>query len=484
MHNFAVFPLALLSDKASKHLKTYHYEDDQVDPRTGRLLRRKVTLTSADAFGLPTASDEEVFLGLVYLTVLADFPADRRVHFSRHQLLQLVGWKPTTENYRRLKLSLSRWKGVSILYENWWDADAQQPATKGFGILDNFDLYDDRRRGSAADCQAELPLSHVTWNEIPYGSFRYGRKDLDLQLFFQLPTAAAKRAYRYLDRDLPPGDEPRAYDLHSFACEHIGLSRSYKPSRLLKEVQEDVVEPLESADFIVRFKNWKQRYRSQGRSGYQVIFARKPTDGDSLPVPPEQTTAPSPEAAPEPSAVAVLPSPLLQELKRHGIGGKAARDFIAAHPAAYIEAKIDYLDFLIETGERPNRPAGWLRRAIEEDFGPPASYVPKPERESRRRVAEEARQQKQREDEDRRRRQQEEEHKLQRERADRAYALAIFGRLPEAEQHAIEAAAVADGDGEFQSLRQHAREHRRSAAWDIVITGEVLKRYPMPDPQT
>jgi hypothetical protein len=171
-------------------------------------------------------------------------------------------------------------------------------------------------------------------------------------------------------------------------------------------------------------------------------------------------------------------------LKRYSIGGQTARDFIAAHPADYIEQKIDYLDFLIETGERPKNPAGWLRTAIEEDYGAPAGYLPKAERQGRHKAAEEERQHQQQKDEAKRRQQKDEERKLQQERAEREYALACFNRLLEAERDAIEAAAVADRDDEFQSLRKHAREHRHSVAWDIAITREILNRYPMPEAQS
>src|SRR5205823_12803983 len=88
------------------------------------------------------------------------------------------------------------------------------------------------------------------------------------------------------------------------------------------------------------------------------------------------TLPPAAEAAEQAAPHAAL----LEGLKRHDLGGKAARDLIAAHPADYIEQKIDYLDFLLETGERPQRPAGWLRTAIEEDYGPPAGYLPRAER--------------------------------------------------------------------------------------------------------
>jgi hypothetical protein len=48
-----------------------------------------------------------------------------------------------------------------------------------------------------------------------------------------------------------------------------------------------------------------------------------------------------------------------------------------------IEEKIDFLEFLLETApEKVEAPTGWLRRAIEENYGKPAGYVSKAEREA------------------------------------------------------------------------------------------------------
>ena len=49
-------------------------------------MTRKLTITASDKYGLPTAMDDEVILGLIQLTGKSDF-ADRRVFFMRDQLL-------------------------------------------------------------------------------------------------------------------------------------------------------------------------------------------------------------------------------------------------------------------------------------------------------------------------------------------------------------------------------------------------------------
>ena len=58
-----------------------------------------------------------------------------------------------------------------------------------------------------------------------------------------------------------------------------------------------------------------------------------------------------------------------------GISRKAAEKLIGEHQSEYLLTKASYLEFLQSGKEtRVKRPAGWLRRAIEEDFAAPDGY--------------------------------------------------------------------------------------------------------------
>lgn len=58
-----------------------------------------------------------------------------------------------------------------------------------------------------------------------------------------------------------------------------------------------------------------------------------------------------------------------------GLGKGIATKLAQAHPADLIEQKIEYLAYLLETNPtRVENPRGWLRRAIEEDYGAPDGY--------------------------------------------------------------------------------------------------------------
>jgi hypothetical protein len=483
--NFAEFPLVLLAKRAPAGLHSIEYQDNYTDP-AGKTVTRKVTISSAGKYGLPTAQDEDVLVALMYLTFLdkqglqpdgsrsaGDPTAARTVYFTRPQLFQILGWPDTGDNYDRLKKSLRRWKGVTIVYENWafltGDGERHRTDETGFSLLDNYELSDGRSRLKEpppptlpfADLPFQRSLCSITWNKTPFASFHSGYlKTLDLDRYFRLPTAAAKRAFRYLDKNLPL-DGPQEYDLERFSCQHVGFSANYKPSRLRQDVEQTVVQPLEQAEFIAPMPDKDRFLKREGR--YRVVFARA---GQPLP----------PLPAAELPAPAAPPSHLLKELKRHAIGGKVAREVLAAQPADYIEQKIDYLDFLIETGQRPKNPAGWLRSAIQDDYGAPAGYLPVADRRRQKQAAEEKRRQKDQEQVAMRR---QEEQEAATRKTERRHIDGYLNALTPPERQALEERAVANADEKLRAVLRDTGP-LGDVSRGLAVDREVLRVHPLP----
>jgi len=105
---FAEFPLAILADSAPANLKTVEFEDEIEDWATGKVLRRKVSITGSDKFGLPTAKDEDVLLALIQLTKLANDFTNPEVRFTKREVIDLLGWPTTGWSYDRIEESLHR----------------------------------------------------------------------------------------------------------------------------------------------------------------------------------------------------------------------------------------------------------------------------------------------------------------------------------------------------------------------------------------
>ena len=105
--NLAELPIAFMTERAPKDCKTLIFQG-----RGGRLV-----ITGSDAFGLPTAPDADVIVGLIQLTKLRNGFTDPTVRFTRYELLKLLGWPDRGQHYRRLDESLNRWMGVTLIYE-------------------------------------------------------------------------------------------------------------------------------------------------------------------------------------------------------------------------------------------------------------------------------------------------------------------------------------------------------------------------------
>ena len=122
--NLAEFPITLLADRIPAGCKTLEFEDALFDQQANALVTRRLTITGSDRHGLPTAVDDEILVALIQLTKLGNNFTNRRVSFTRYELLKLLGWGDRGDSYDRIEESLNRWMGVTLYYDKaWWDKD-------------------------------------------------------------------------------------------------------------------------------------------------------------------------------------------------------------------------------------------------------------------------------------------------------------------------------------------------------------------------
>lgn len=352
--NFAEFPLASVSTSLPKDQKTLEFTDEIFDKARNQRITRKLTITASDKYGLPTAMDDEVILGLIQLTSRSGF-ADRRVYFTRYELLKLLNWTDDTRNYRRIEQSLNRWLGVTLYYDkSWWSKDEQCWVNEGFHILDHVQILDKERQRRAAKREGEQTgKSSFVWNEVVFNSFKAGYlKQIDFEFYKGLESAVSKRMYRFLDKRFYHRQRLE-FDLRTFACEHIGLSKNYHNGEL-KRVLTPAISELEERGFLKPLPG-EARFLRTGRGEWSVVFVR---GADSA-------------ALPESS------SALVQELVERGLQEKSAAALVRSTSEEKIREKIAFFDWLrSRTDPRVQRsPAGFLYRAISEDFALPDDYV-------------------------------------------------------------------------------------------------------------
>lgn len=372
--NLAEFPITLLADR--KGVNMIIREVRTRDETTGLEIVRKVTVTGSEQEGLPTALDNLVLLGLLYLTKRANNLRERRVWFTRTELLRVLGWPDSGASYGRVGLSLKRWAKVFVLHENsWWEKPKQAYSTKGFGIIDDFELNESNPR------QLALFRSNFAWNEVFFQSLEAGFvRTLDLKILLRLRFPTSQQMYRYLGKHFYHSPS-LTLDLQTFACEHVGLDRGYKDNGKLKEKLQPALEELESIGFLEPMRR-DDRYRKVAPGKWTITLKRRA----DLKVEVEDAEADTALLGPEPTKHE-------QDLIGRGVTPATAAELVLSYTAERIQSKIEVFDWLMSRQDKrvSKSPGGYLVEAIRKDYAAPRGFVSKAEQERRLAIQEEQR---------------------------------------------------------------------------------------------
>jgi hypothetical protein len=432
--NLAEFPIALLADRVPDDCKTLVFEDTVFDQQANELVTRRLTITGSDAYGLPTAVDDEILVALIQLTKLANNFTSRRVGFTRYELLKLLGWGDSGASYERIDQALRRWVGVTLYYDKaWWDKDEKAWRNADFHVLENVFLLDQaerrKRRRKAEGKQQELMLSWFSWSEVIFQSFQAENlKRLDIDTYFSLNSSVAKRMYRFLDKRF----YLRArweFDLKEFAFEHVGLSRNYTPPKI-KEKLQPALDELTAIGFLEPLAK-EERYAKAGRGNWKIILIQKSAVLEQKPRKSEL-------------------SELGKELITRGVSPSKVAELVEKHPAERIRVKLEVFDWMLATKDKrvTKSPAGYLVKSIEDDYTAPKGFETKADRAKR----EEAKREQQQQEAEAKRRQKEAEA---REQSIHAKVTKHWNSLTPADQEQLDAEALEQAE---ESLATSYRE--------------------------
>lgn len=383
--NLAEFPLTVLSTRAAPGVKTLEFHDT-IRGKNGETVDREWIITGADKFGLPTASDDEVLLGLLKLTV-EDGMRDRKVFFTRYELLRILKWTTEGRSYSRLQKALDRLSGVRIRATNaFYDNDSKSHSTKNFGIIDAYEINSGR--------DGDLQTSFFLWSEVLFKSFQVGFiKKLDLDFYLELKSAVTRRLYRYLDKHF--WYKARiSINIFTLCHEKIGISRNYQYASSLRQQIDPSIQELTENGFLAAHE-----YVGQGKETEIVFHAGKGSRTGEPPQQPELLAEPAPAeeecptpATPEEEIVVPEPPSLMDEMVKvltdRGLSEKQVVRLIAGkNDDVLIRVReiVNYYDSLRATGSQhvQKNPLGFLYRAIEDPDGfsmpgeePPAPVQP------------------------------------------------------------------------------------------------------------
>jgi hypothetical protein len=421
--NLVEFPMTSLSDRPAIGETSLKFEDQIYDDRKKKLITRKRVIEGSKEYGLPTATDDTVILGLIQLTKVKNGFASREVEFTRHELISLLHWPNKGQSYDRIDQSLHRLAAVTYHFENsWWDNRRKAWTTKIFGIIDTVELNDSREN----DGQGGLFTSRIHWNQVILDSFQAGYlRTIDFQLALSLTHAISMRIYRFMGKRFHLRSE-WTFDLKDFAYEHIGLSRNYEGGTQIARKLQPALDELEKVGFLEPLDE-DERFIKKGRV-WTIRLAQKRR---ALPAAANDDTSVTPH--------------LVGELIGRGMTAATAIKLVEGSPAELIERQLEYFDWLI--GRKPEKigqPGGYLVDAIKKDYAAPKGFISRAERQK----SDEERQAKSHQaDIERRQKQQ----AAAEEQADRAAFDAYVKQLSKAERADLEAKALAAASEESRA---------------------------------
>ena len=445
--NFAEFPLGTIAERIDPTVKTLHFEDRIFDKSKNDWIPRKLTITGSDAHGLPTSTDDEVLLGLLQLTKLQQFK-DRRVFFSRYQLIKLLRWPVNGQSYDRIDQALNRWIGVTLYYQNAWrDRETNQWVDEKFHILERIKIYsqeNERSRPKPDPGQGsfEFASSFFVWNDAVYRSFTSGNiKSLDYDFVLELESSISRRLYRFLDKRFYKARN-LSFELKNLAYEHIGLSRN-SPVADLKRKLLTAIDELVGKKFLKPLPK-DQRFRKERAGVWHVHFEKS----DFVPVAANKAPAETKTAPPGLETDLSETTAVIQKLVDAGVRLETAVELAGKYPAAYIESKIQLTEHLTKTKSKKvsDNPPGFLITAIRTDIPLPRSFVT-PEQKQAKEEAKKKRQEVLQQQEAKRKEREEAAERERRRTIDQFWA-----SLPKEDRIAAEAEALSQADRMYQDL--------------------------------
>ncbi len=359
--NIAEFPIASLTHqrKTGADLESLSFSD-YITGKNGKRVKREWEVSYNSQYGYPTPSAEDTVIALLELTKETNDFTDRKVNFSRYQVLKKMGCSLSKQYYQRLQDDLDALSGIRIKSKNaFWDKSKKKYVTISFGIIDDYALYGDALL-SDDDNQTTLHFSIFRWNEVFFNSLKAGYiKYLDTDFYFSLDYPTTKKLFRLLDRRKYNADVVW-FDLSMLAHEKLGMSRSYTAKWKIAEKLKKAHDELQAKGFLTGFEFKKEFDDNFGEKRWHIYyyFDLEVNGVEAI------TT---PENKKETAYSALI---------REGIHEDRAAELIAKCPEDRLVKQLKYFNFLKST-KSPNiskNPAGYLYNAIKEDYAPPSDY--------------------------------------------------------------------------------------------------------------
>jgi hypothetical protein len=378
--NFAEFPVCLFSSNPTHKMeeKTLVFYDEIPDKKhPGKTIRRRVTVSGTNKYGLPTATDDWVILGLFQMAKLQGF--QRKLHFTRYHLLKLLGWGTNARDYNKLTDCLKRIQGVQFDFEKaWWDAEAKSWVNRTFNLYQDLEIYEDensntRPKPDIKQTTFSFACSSFEWSEFLHANFmNKGVRELNFYFAKSLKRPTSRRLFRFLGKRRLWQFGALEIDLDELAT-HMGLKNGQRPVELKRTIAQATKELVDHG--CLKASSNKKRFRKVKPGVYQAFF--------------ESAWNPS-EKEEDLNTHAVLENKRrVKTLADRGIDEAEAIKLVRGYPDSQILHQIEVMEWEIRKGKKVTNKAGYLRMRIVENRSDPQGFVSKANREKLERQKEE-----------------------------------------------------------------------------------------------
>lgn len=242
--NLVEYPFAALRrDDANDSVIKIEWENHH--PISDRSVKALWRVAGDPVWGLPTASDERVYLVLMEISREMGFSSPL-VNFSCYDLLRRLAWSDNQKHYNLLRDTFERLKSVNIITRNaFWNHKHKSFVNTGFSLIEFYELLTEKP-GRKKTGERSKPNSYFKWNDVMFSSMQAGfLKTVDLDLALSLRSPIAVRLYRYLDKKAWDGRATFEIELCVLCERHLAMAPNPYPSKLkerLKTAHEELLE--------------------------------------------------------------------------------------------------------------------------------------------------------------------------------------------------------------------------------------------------
>ena len=459
----------VLPFNAGSSLKSYLIESEIWDQDTGQLVTKALEVFPSPTFGFPTRFDAAVIRALLTISHRAgegDF-AERKVYFTIYELCKLLQLRRDGRTLKRLRQSMQRLSEVRYRVKNiWWDKKNQQRRSfDSFGLLDRVFIVEGKKGRYKV---GEAPESFFVWGDKLFESLQTGYvREIDHNVMNRFETHVADQAYLLLKKRFHRNNRV-TFPVRHFFQYHLGMSPNYNISQMRGKLKKGILE-LEVVGLIEPMVYAERFEKKDG--DWQIVFHKRKKSGSR----PRIKTA-------QQQTMLFEDDLIVGDLVDRGVSPVTAAKLADDYDEEYIQNKIEILDWMIANKQSPDRPGGWLRTAIKEDYSAPKDFISKAEYEAEAAAIAEAKKQREAEQAKVAATEEEERAAKKSEREKRwKVALEYLHTLPDAaREELINDAITANGNGLAKKFaNQYRKDPEQHALYEEtyqdVVVGHLMR---------